>query len=76
VYGPTFEDRKRAVLDGLELVMGSWHVPILIGGILIWLDSIVIKAMVFISNKWADPFNDWINKCAWVELHLMNKKYT
>jgi hypothetical protein len=39
IYGPAYEELKQTFLDESYEIIGSWLGPILIGGILVLLDS-------------------------------------
>jgi hypothetical protein len=39
IYGPAYEELKQTFLDEPYEIIGSWPGPILIGGILVLLDS-------------------------------------
>jgi hypothetical protein len=49
VYGAAYEEKKKEFLDELYTLMASTKIPILIGGILIWLDSIVRRVMGWLT---------------------------
>jgi hypothetical protein len=76
IYGSPYEDRKQKFLDELHHIMHSWQGPILLGGDFNLVRSIMEKSNRSISHKWADTFNDWIDKWGLVELNPGNRLYT
>jgi hypothetical protein len=56
--------------------MHSWQGPILLGGDFNLVRSIMEKNNRSISHKWADAFNDCIDKWGLVELNPSNRLYT
>jgi hypothetical protein len=56
--------------------MHSWQGPILLGGDFNLVRSIMEKSNRSISHKWADAFNDCIDKWGLVELNPSNRLYT
>jgi exonuclease III len=46
VYGSPYEDGKPEFIDELHSLLAVWQGPMIIGGILIWLDLYLIRVMV------------------------------
>lgn len=76
VYGPAYDEFKQDFLDELELVIGKWQGPTLIGGDFNLVRFICDKSNGLINHRWADSFNFWIDKWGLIELSAMNKKFT
>jgi hypothetical protein len=45
VYGSPYEDRKCAFIDELHSILASWQGPCMLGGVLIYVDSLQTKAV-------------------------------
>jgi hypothetical protein len=56
--------------------MASWQGPILIGGDFNLCRFVGDKSNGRINPRYADCFNDWVNKWSLVELNPANKKFT
>lgn len=76
VYGPAYDEQRQTFLDELDLVMNSWQGPILIGGDFNLVRFLSDKNNRIINHRWADGFNEWVDKWALIELSASNKKYT
>jgi len=76
VYGPAYDDLRQDFLDELEVVMGSWKGPIMIGGDFNLVRFASDKSNGIYSHRWAGEFNDWISKWALMELNPSNKRFT
>jgi hypothetical protein len=76
VYGPAYDEQKASFLVGLEDVMSSWKGPLLIGSDFNLVRFVSDKSNVLINHRWADCFNEWVDKWALVELNASNKRFT
>jgi hypothetical protein len=76
VYGPAYEENKVKFIDELHLILSTWHGPVLIGGDFNLCRVVVDKSNGRINQKFADCFNDWVNRWNLIELNPSNRKYT
>jgi hypothetical protein len=76
VYGSPYENGKLEFIRELHEIMDSWQGPIIIGGDFNLVRSTAEKRNGNINFRWADLFNDWINKWALIDLELGNRKFT
>jgi hypothetical protein len=76
VYGPAYEDKKVEFIDELHSILTSWQGPMLIGGDFNLCRYATDKSNGRINKKIVDCFNDWINRCALIEINLANRKFT
>lgn len=56
--------------------MSSWQGPLLVGGDFNLVRFISDKSNSTINHRWADGFNNWIDKWGLIELNASNKKFT
>jgi exonuclease III len=75
VYGPAYEENRVEFIDELHHVMSTWQGPILVGGDLNMCRVAVDKSNRRINKKFADCFNDWVNRWGLIELDPSNRKY-
>jgi hypothetical protein len=76
VYGPPYEERKAKFIKELHLVLAGWQGPILVGGDFNLNIFCSDKSNGKINQKFADCFNDWINKWGMDEINPCNRKFT
>jgi hypothetical protein len=76
VYGPAYDELRQEFLDELEIVMGSWKGPIMVGGDFNFVRFASDKSNGIYNHRWADGFNEWVSKWALMELNPSNKKFT
>jgi len=76
VYGSPYEEGKQAFLDELHRVMVKWRGPTLIGGDFNLVRFSSDKSNGVINHKWADAFNEWVNKWALIEVDARNRRFT
>ena len=62
VYGSPYEEGKQAFLDELHYVLSKWQGPTIVGGDFNLVRFSSDKSNFRINHKWADAFNDWVNK--------------
>ena len=76
MYGSPYEDGKQAFIDDLHKVMTDWQGPTMIGGDFNLSRFTYDKSSGHINCKWADFFNDWVNKWALMDLSASNRGFT
>lgn len=76
MYGSPHEDGKQEFLDELDDVMSSWQGPIMIGGDFNFVRFVSDKSNKQLDHRWADKFNDWIDKWGLLELNVTNRAFT
>jgi len=76
VYGSPYDNGKEDFINELHDIMDKWQGPIIIGGDFNLVRSSAEKSNGNINLRWADLFNDWINKWALIDLDLGNRKFT
>jgi hypothetical protein len=62
VYGCSYEEGKAEFIDELHVVLASWQGSTLVGGNFNLSRFPLDKSNGHINQKWADCFNDWVNK--------------
>jgi hypothetical protein len=63
-------------VDELHKIFFGWQGPIMIGGDFILSRFVSDKNNARINHRFANLFNDWVNKWGLIELDLANRKYT
>jgi hypothetical protein len=76
VYDPAYEDKKVGFIDELHSIVTSWQGPMPIGGDFNLCRYAADKSNGRINKKFANCFNNWINRCALIEFNLVNRKFT
>jgi hypothetical protein len=76
VYVSPYEEARMEFIDELHLVLSSWQGPIVIRGDFNLSRFVYEKSNGRINQKWADCFNDWVNKWGMIELSPTNRKFT
>jgi hypothetical protein len=78
VYGSPYEDKKTEFIDELHLVLAGWQGPVMVGGGGDFNLSRFCsdKNNGMINQRFADYFNDWVNKWGLVELNPCNRKFS
>lgn len=74
VYGSP-EEGKQEFIEELHKVMHSWKGPTLLGGDFNLIRVSCDKNNGNINYRWADAFNEWIDKWGLIELNPNNRKY-
>lgn len=76
VYGSPYDEGKADFIDELHNVMGAWNGPTMIGGDFNLTRFASDKNNGVINQKWANCFNDWVNRWALIELKPSNRSFT
>jgi mannosylglycoprotein endo-beta-mannosidase len=76
VYGPVYDEQRQVFLNELDYVMSSWQGPLLIGGDFNLVRFLSNKSNSIIDHRWADGFNNWIDRWGLIELNASNRKFT
>ena len=75
VYGPSQDERKEDFIAELSK-LGSRNGPVIIGGDFNLVRGPMDKSNGIVDFNWCDKFNNWIDNCGLLELHLLGRKYT
>lgn len=76
VYGSPYDNGKVDFINELHSIMNKWQGPIFIGGDFNLVRTVTDKSNGNINFRWADLFNEWVDKWALIELELGNRKFT
>ena len=76
VYGSSYEEHKLEFINELHNVFASWSGPTLVGGDFNLVRNRSEKNTGNINQKWANLFNDWVNKFGLIELKNAGRKFT
>ena len=76
VYGPSYEEHKLDFINELHNLLAGWSGPTVVGGDFNLVRDSSEKSTGNISQKWANLFNDWVNKFGLIELKNSGRKYT
>jgi hypothetical protein len=76
VYGSPYDEGKIEFIDELQNVMSSWQGPLVIGGDFNLSRFLTDKSNGRIVQKYADSFNDWINRWGLIGINPTNRKFT
>jgi hypothetical protein len=76
VYRSPYEEGKSDFIVELHSILGKWQGPTLIGGDFNLVRFASDKSNGRINEKWANAFNDWLDKWALMKLNPSNRKFT
>jgi hypothetical protein len=76
VYSSPYEEGKLEFLQELENILANWDGPTVLGGDFNLITSAKEKSNGNIDQKWADLFQDWINKFGLIELKNSSRSFT
>jgi hypothetical protein len=76
IYGSAYEEYKLDFINELHNVLASWNGPTLVGGDFNLIRESCEKNTGNINQRWADLFNDWVNKFALIDIKNSSRKFT
>lgn len=76
IHGSPYDEGKIEFIDELRKVMSSWHGPIIFGGDFNFSRFASDRSNGNINQKWANCFNDWVNRWGLIEINPTNRKFT
>jgi hypothetical protein len=76
VYSSPYDEGKIEFIDELHNILSRWRGPTMIGGDFNHSRFSLDKSNGVINQRYADCFNDWVNKWGLIEVSPTNRKFT
>lgn len=75
VYGSPYEEGKLDFLQEIGSILSNWDGPTVLGGYFNLITTAREKCNGNINQRWADLFQDWINKFGLIKLKNSSRSW-